>query len=77
MVNSIMKKTCASDYIAIKRQTAIFNGINKNNMVIQSDIKCCSKNPAEANCKVRTSKSYEIRNNFYNGKKYNTEYCKP
>ena len=34
-----MKKTCASDYIAIKRQNAIFTGDNRNNMIIQSDKK--------------------------------------
>jgi hypothetical protein len=75
MPNSIMKKTCASDYIAIKKQNAIFNGENKNNMVINAIEKCCLKNPQEPICKVRTSKSYEIKNDFYNGRRYNKEIC--
>jgi hypothetical protein len=76
MSKSIMKKTCASDYISIKKQTAIFTGDNKNNMVIQSDKKCCSETPAKTVCKVRTSNSYEILNNYYSGQKYNNEFCK-
>ena len=75
MPNSIMKKTCASDYIAIKKQNAIFNGVNKNNMVINADKNCCSKIPEQKICYVRTSKSYEILNDFYNGQKYNTALC--
>ena len=75
MPNSIMKKTCSSDYIAIKKQNAIFNGKNKNNMDIQADKNCCSKTPQEKICYVRTSKSYEILNDFYNGQKYNDAYC--
>ncbi len=75
MPNSIMKNTCGSDYIAIKKQNAIFNGVNKNNMVINANERCCSKNSQEKICKVRTSKSYEILNNFYNGQKYNDEIC--
>jgi len=76
MPNSIMKKTCASDYIAIKKQNAIFNGENKNNMVINAIEKCCLKNPENLPiCKVRTSKSYEIINDFYNGRRYNKEFC--
>jgi hypothetical protein len=76
MPNSIMKKTCASDYISIKKQNAIFNGKNKNNMVINANESCCSKTPQETICTVRTSKSYEIINNFYNGRRYNKEICK-
>jgi hypothetical protein len=75
--SSIMKKASASDYIAIKRQTAIFTGKNKNNMVIQADAKCCSATPPTTVCKVRTSKNYEILNDFYNGQKYIKEYCPP
>jgi hypothetical protein len=71
-----MKKTCASDYIAIKRQSAIFTGDNINNMNIQSDKKCCSETPPKIVCNVRTSKSYEILNNYYSGQKYNKEVCK-
>ena len=73
--SSIMKKASASDYIAIKRQTAIFTGKNKNNMDIQADKKCCLENPPKTVCKVRTSKSYEILNNYYNGQKYIKELC--
>ncbi len=76
MPKSVMKKTCASDYIAIKRQNAIFTGDNINNMVIQSDKKCCSKDPPKTVCKVRTSNSYEILNDYYSGEKYNKEVCK-
>lgn len=75
MFKSVMKKTSASDYIAIKRQNAIFTGNNRNNMVIQSDKKCCSKTIPETVCKVRTSKSYEILNDYYSGQKYNKEVC--
>ena len=76
MYKSVMKKTCASDYIAIKKQNAIFNGENKNNMVINAIEKCCLKNPENPPiCKVRTSKSYEIINDFYNGRRYNKEFC--
>lgn len=74
--SSIMKKASASDYISIKRQTAIFTGKNKNNMVIQADAKCCSDNPPTTICKVRTSTNYEILNDFYNGQKYKIQYCK-
>ena len=66
----------SSDYIAIKRENAIFTGNNKNNMVIIADEKCCLKNPPQTICKVRKSKSYEMTNNFYNGQKYNKKYCK-
>lgn len=75
MSKSIMKKTSASDYIAIKRQTAIFTGDNINNMVIQSDKKCCLETPPKAVCNVITSKSYEIKNDYYSGQKYNKELC--
>lgn len=75
MPKSVMKKTCASDYIAIKRQNAIFTGDNINNMVIQSDKKCCSKDLPEIVCKVRTSNSYEVLNDYYSGQKYNKEAC--
>ncbi len=75
MYKSVMKKTCASDYIAIKKQNAIFNGENKNNMVINAIQKCCSENPPKTICTVRTSKSYEIKNDFYNGRRYNKEFC--
>lgn len=76
MPKSVMKKTCASDYIAIKRQNAIFTGDNINNMVIQSDKKCCLETPPKTVCNVRTSKSYEILNDYYSGQKYNKEVCK-
>ena len=72
---SIMKKASASDYIAIKRQTAIFNGKNKNNMDIQADAKCCLEPQATPVCKVRISKSYELLNDYYSGQKYNKELC--
>ena len=75
MPKSVMKKTCASDYIAIKRQNAIFTGYNINNMVIQSDQKCCLEPQPKTVCKVRTSKSYEILKDYYSGQKYNKEVC--
>jgi hypothetical protein len=73
---SIMKKAYASDYIAIKRQTAIFNGKNKNNMDIQANAKCCADIPSTKICRVRTSANYEILNDYYNGQKYIKEICK-
>ena len=73
--NSIIKKAYASDYIAIKRQNAIFTGNNTNNMVINADENCCSKNPPQTICKVRKSNSYEMINNFYDGQKYNKKFC--
>jgi hypothetical protein len=76
MPKSVMKRTCASDYIAIKRQSAIFTGDNINNMNIQSDKKCCSETPPKTVCNVRTSTSYELLNDYYSGQKYNKEVCK-
>ena len=74
---SVMKKASSGDYIAIKRQKAIFKGKNTNNLVIESDKNCCSKTPQIKDvCKVKTANSYEILNNFYNGQKYNNKFCK-
>ena len=72
-----MKKAYSGDYIAIKKQSAISSGKNINNLVIESDKNCCSKTPQIKDvCKVKTTTSYEILNNFYNGQKYNNKICK-
>ena len=60
MTKSIMKKTFASDYIAIKRKSAIFSGKN-NTLKIKKDDDCS---------KITTSNSFELLNNFYNGQNY-------